>query len=370
MKHGIGIPTIQLINNVLKLALENSMAWNEPGKGGNDQDPWGKKRPNNENDLDKMIKGAGDKVSSIFNSKGGNNNNSGKSFFIIGLIVFAGLYIAKGFYTVKEAEKAVITRFGGYDRTVGPGLGWAPPLVDRIYKVDVNTQLKKEVSGNILTKDKNIVDVDFTIVYRVDIPEDFLFNVNNQDQTIEQVAEAAIRQVVGQSVIDDVLKDNKTRIMQQTLTEMERILEPYKMGVEIYEVNMTDSKPPIQVRPAFDDVTSSLSDEKRYVQEAKAYMNDKLPKAEGHAARLIKEAEAYRSQVIERAKGEVARFEKLLPEYEMAPEVTRQRLYLETVEEVMSKVSKVIIDTEGGSNLTYLPLDQIINKKSEKGGNQ
>ncbi|NVK21253.1 MAG: FtsH protease activity modulator HflK [Kangiellaceae bacterium] len=349
------------------------MAWNEPGKG-NNQDPWGKKRPDNQNDLDKLIKDAGDRVSSIFggrgdkSGKGGSKDGGSKSFFFVGLLVLAGIFIAKGFYTVKEAEKAVITRFGGYDRTVGPGLGWAPPLIDRVYKVDVNTQQKKEVSGNILTKDKNIVDVDFTVVYRIDIPEDYLFNVYAQEKTIEQVAEAAIRQVVGQSVIDDVLKDNKTRIMQDTLTEMERILEPYQMGVEIFEVNMTDSKPPIEVRPAFDDVTSSISDQKRYVQEATAYANDKLPKAEGQAVRLIKNAEAYRSQVVEKAKGEVARFEKLLPEYELAPEVTRQRLYLETIEEVMSNVSKVVIDTDGSSNLTYLPLDQIVNKKKQPQG--
>ncbi len=340
------------------------MAWNQPGGNGNNQDPWGKKPQNNQNDLDKMIKEAGDKFGRIFGGKGSKGKGGDKSFFFIGLLVFVAFYVVKGFYTVKEAEQGVITRFGAYDRTVGPGLGWMPPFIDRLYKVDVNTQQQKEVSGNILTKDKNIVDVDFTIVYRVDIPEDYLFNVYDQDKTIEQVAEAAIRQVVGQSVIDDVLKDNKTRIMQDTLTEMERILEPYKMGVEIYEVNMTDSKPPIQVRPAFDDVTSSLSDEKRYVQEAKAYQNDKLPKAEGQAARIIKNAEAYKSQVVEKAKGEVARFEKLLPEYILAPEVTRQRLYLETVEEVMSKVSKVIIDTDGGNNLTYLPLDQIVKKKS------
>ncbi|NVJ68329.1 MAG: FtsH protease activity modulator HflK [Gammaproteobacteria bacterium] len=339
------------------------MAWNQPGGNGNNQDPWGKKRPNNQNDLDKMIKEAGDKFGKMFGGKGGKGANSGKSFFFIGLLVFAAFYAIKGFYTVKEAEQGVITRFGAYHHTVGPGLGWMPPFIDRLYKVDVNTQQQKEISGNILTKDKNIVDVDFTIVYRVDIPEDYLFNVFEQEKTIEQVAEAAIRQVVGQSVIDDVLKDNKTRIMQDTMTEMERILAPYKMGVEIYEVNMADSKPPIQVRPAFDDVTSSLSDEKRYVQEAKAYQNDKLPKAEGQAARIIKNAEAYKSQVVEKAKGEVARFQKLLPEYELAPEVTRQRLYLETVEEVMSNVSKVVIDTEGGSNLTYLPLDQIVNKK-------
>lgn len=344
------------------------MAWNEPGKG-NNQDPWGKKRPNNENDIDKMIKQASEKFGGLFgggNKKGANTSGGGKGFFIIGLLVFAGLYIAKGFYTVKEAEKAVITRFGAYDRTVGPGLGWAPPLVDRIYKVDVNTQQEKKITSSILTKDKNIVDVDFIVVYRVDIPEDYLFNVNYQEKTIEQAAEAAIRQVVGQSLIDDVLKDNKTRIMANVLTEMEAILQPYNMGVEIYQVNMTDSKPPIQVRPAFDDVTSSLSDQKRFVQEANAYMNEHLPRAEGQATRLIKNAEAYQSQVVEKAKGEVARFQQLLPEYELAPVVTRQRLYLETVEEVMSKVSKVVIDTEGGSNLTYLPLDQIVKKKSEK----
>lgn len=343
------------------------MAWNEPGN--NNQDPWGKKRPNNNNDLDDMIKKAGEKIGGIFGggSGDGNKSDSSKPFIIIGLIVLVAFYVFKGFYTVKEAEKAVITRFGAYDRTVGPGLGWAPFLIDRVYKVDVNTQLKKEIPGTILTKDKNIVDVDFTIVYRIDVPEDYLFNVNQQDKTIEQVAEAAIRQTVGQSLIDDVLKDNKTRIMDDILVEMEKILDPYNMGVEIYEVNMTESKPPIEVRPAFDDVTSSISDKKRYVQEATAYQNDKLPKAEGQAARIINEAEAYKSQVVEKARGEVARFQKLLPEYELAPEVTRKRLYLETVEQVLSNVSKVVIDTEGSSNLTYLPLDKIVNKnKSAK----
>ncbi len=339
------------------------MAWNQPGGDGNNQDPWGKKRPNNQNDLDKMIKEAGDKFGKMFGGKGGQGANSGKSFFVIGLVVLVAFYVIKGFYTVKEAEQGVITRFGAYDRTVEPGLGWMPWGIDRLYKVDVNTVKPEYFSGTMLTRNKNIVDVKLSVQYRVSVPEDYLFNVNKPDSVLKHATDAALRKAVGNSNIDEVLKDNKTGIMAMVQEEINKTIGPLEMGITVIEVNLQESEAPAAVREAFDDVNRSINDKKRYEEQARAYENQVIPTAEAEAETMMQAAEAYRQRVIAEAKGEVARFAKLLPEYEAAKEVTRQRLYLETVEQVMSNVSKVVLDTEGGNNLTYLPLDQIVNKK-------
>lgn len=343
------------------------MAWNEPGN--NNQDPWGKKRPNQDNDLDALLKEASKKLGGIFgggkkDGKGG--KGEGKGFLFIGAVVLVGLFVAKGFYTVKEAEQGVITRFGAYDRTVEPGLGWAPPLIDRLYKVDVNTVKNESFAGTMLTKNKNIVDVELSVQYRVSIPEDYLFNVSKPDSVLKHATDAALRKAIGNSSIDEVLKDNKTGIMAAVQDEINATIEPLNMGLRVIEVNLQNSEAPKEVRAAFDDVNRSINDKKRYEEQAGAYQNQVLPAAEAEAESMLQSAEAYRQRVVAEAKGEVARFAKLLPEYEAAPEVTRQRLYLETVEQVLSKVSKVILDTEGGNNLTYLPLDQIVNKKNSR----
>ncbi len=341
------------------------MAWNQPGGNGNNQDPWGKKRPNNQNDIDKMIKDAGDKFGKMFGGKGGKGGSDGKSFLAIGLIVFALFYAIKGFYTVKEAEQGVITRFGAYDRTVEPGLGWMPWGIDRLYKVDVNTVKTENFQGTMLTRNKNIVDVELSVQYRVSIPEDYLFNVNKPDSVLKHATDAALRKAVGNVNIDDVLKDNKTGVMAMVQEEINKTITPLNMGLTVIEVNLQNSEAPAAVREAFDDVNRSINDKKRYEEVAKAYQNQVIPTAEAEAEAMLQAAEAYRQRVVAEAKGEVARFAKLLPEFEAAPEVTRSRLYLETVEQVMSNVSKVVLDTEGGNNLTYLPLDQIVNKKKE-----
>ncbi len=341
------------------------MAWNQPGGNGNNQDPWGKKRPNNQNDIDKMIKDAGDKFGKMFGGKGGKGGSDGKSFLVIGLIVFALFYAIKGFYTVKEAEQGVITRFGAYDRTVEPGLGWMPWGIDRLYKVDVNTVKTENFQGTMLTRNKNIVDVELSVQYRVSIPEDYLFNVNKPDSVLKHATDAALRKAVGNVNIDDVLKDNKTGVMAMVQEEINKTITPLNMGLTVIEVNLQNSEAPAAVREAFDDVNRSINDKKRYEEVAKAYQNQVIPTAEAEAEAMLQAAEAYRQRVVAEAKGEVARFAKLLPEFEAAPEVTRSRLYLETVEQVMSNVSKVVLDTEGGNNLTYLPLDQIVNKKKE-----
>lgn len=335
------------------------MAWNQPG--GNNQDPWGKKGPKKESEFDQLM----NKINAMFGGKG-DGKGSDKGFFFIGFIVLAVLYVAKGFYTIKEAEQGVITRFGAYDRTVEPGLGWMPPLIDRLYKVDVNTVKTENFQGTMLTKNKNIVDVELSVQYRVSIPEDYLFNVNNPDSVLKHATDAALRKAIGNSNIDEVLKDNKTGIMASVQNELDATISPLEMGLTVIEVNLQNSEAPAAVREAFDDVNRSINDKKRYEEQAGAYKNQVLPAAEAQAESILQNANAYKQSVVAKAKGEVARFAKLLPEYEAAPEVTRQRLYLETVEQVMGKVSKVVLDTEGGNNLTYLPLDQIVNKKKNE----
>ncbi|AOE50618.1 FtsH protease activity modulator HflK [Kangiella sediminilitoris] len=341
------------------------MAWNEPGN--NNQDPWGKKRPNqNNDDLEDLIKKVGDKIGGIFGG-GKNSDGGGKNFLVIGIVIFAIFYIVKGFYTVKEAERGVILHFGEYSRTVNPGLGWLPFGIQKIKKVNIDKIREERISAIMLTKDINIIEVDIGIQYQVNKPKDYLFNLENPKTALIQASESALRQVVGNSDVDPILTDGKAKIQAELQALLPEILTSYNSGLLVRTITLESAKPPKEVNDAFEEVNRASQDAKRLEQEADAYRNRELPLAISKAEEIKQLANGYYSQVLGKAKGEVARFEQLLPQYEAAPEITRTRLYIDMMEQVLANTSKVVIDVEGGNNMMYIPLDKIM--KNTKGVN-
>ena len=345
------------------------MAWNEPGN--NDKDPWKNKGGKNQGppDFDELLKDLGQKVSGIFGGKSsGSNKNSGSSFSSIGIgiIVVIALvgYAFSGFYTIKEAEKGIVLRFGQYAGTVDPGLRWKWTFIDRIIPVDMQTTRNLPASGFMLTQDENVVRVEMQIQYRVVDARNYIFSVTNADDSLNQSLDSALRYVVGHAKMDDILTSGREAVRQSVWSELERIIKPYNLGLLIVDVNFKDARPPNEVKDAFDDAISAQEDEVRFLREAEAYARGIEPRARGRVKRLEQESLAYKQQVVLDAEGAVARFNKILPEYQAAPKVTRQRMYIQTMEKVYANTSKVMVDVEGGNNMMYLPLDKIIQQQN------
>jgi len=345
------------------------MAWNEPGN--NDKDPWKNKGGKNQGppDLDELLNDLGKKVTGIFGGKTTNGgSSSGKSFSSIGLtiLLIIGLvvYAFSGFYTIKEAEKGIVLRFGQYSGTVDPGLRWKWTFIERIIPVDMQSTRDLPASGFMLTQDENVVRVDMQIQYRVVDARNYVFSVTNADDSLSQSLDSALRYVVGHAEMDDILTSGREQIRQSVWEELEKIIEPYNLGLIIVDVNFKDARPPNEVKDAFDDAIAAQEDEIRFLREAEAYARGIEPRARGRVKRMEQEAIAYKEQTVLDAQGEVARFEKILPEYLAAPEVTRQRLYLATMERVYSNTSKVMVDVDGGNNMMYLPLDKIMQQQN------
>ena len=345
------------------------MPWNEPGNG-NNQDPWGqrKKPQGGPPDLDEVLKNLSKKLGDIFGGgkRPGNNNNSNggssaaTSAVVLVILAIIGLgYGLSGIYQVDEKERAIILRFGEFHRMEGAGLNWAPPIIDQVNIVNYTAVQQTIVKGRMLTKDEFLVDVSTSVQYRIADPQSYLFNAVDPDFTLQQATEAALRSVIGQSQLDDILTAGKAVIQSQTREQLREIMEPYATGLEIADVNFQEADPPREVRAAFDDAIKAREDKGRMVQEAQAYREKELPLAQAEAQRILQNAEAYRAQVIAQSKGEVQRFEKLLPQYLAAPEVTRHRLYMDAMEQVLSRVSKVVVDDENGKNMLYLPLEKM-----------
>ena len=338
------------------------MAWNEPG--GNNNDPWKNRggRDQGPPDLDDVFKNLFGKF-----GKSGGNGGSGKSLGGIGAGILIGLivviWIISGFYTIREAERGVVLRFGEYYQQVEPGLRWAPTFVDSVIPVDVQSIRDKSSSGSMLTEDENVVDVQMEMQYRVVDPFRWTFAVENPEMSLSQSLDSAIRYVVGHSTMDDVLTDGREVTRQRVWEALQAIIEPYNMGVSIIDMNFRDARPPEQVKDAFDDAIAAQEDEQRFIREAEAYAREIEPRARGQVNRMNEEAQAYKEQVTLEAQGEVARFEELLPQYERAPEVTRERIYLETMQQVLSATSKILVDSKSGNNMMYLPLDKIMERQ-------
>lgn len=340
------------------------MAWNEPGN--KNKDPWKNSGGKNQGppDLDDLFKNLGNKFGGVFGKK----SPSGSSFSSLGvglvLIIAIVVWSFSGFYTVKEAERGVVLRFGQFYQLVEPGLRWKPTFIDRVIPVDVQTTRDLPSSGFMLTQDENMVNVEMQIQYRVVNARNYLFSVTNADDSLGQSLESAIRYVVGHSVMDDVLTSGRELVRQQVWESLEQIIEPYNLGLIIVDVNFKDARPPEQVKDAFDDAIAAQEDEIRFIREAEAYERGLEPRARGTVKRLEQEAKAYKEQVVLAAQGEVAKFNQILPEYKTSPEVMRQRLYIAAMENVYGNTSKVMVDVEGGNNMMYLPLDKIMQQHS------
>jgi modulator of FtsH protease HflK len=353
---------------------KQDMAWNEPG-GSGDKDPWGSNRGNRGNqgppDLDEVFKNLQKKFGSLFGGKGGRSSGGGTGItgggFGIGIVIVILLvfWMATGFYKVEEAERGVVFRFGEHVETTQRGLHWHLPVpIERVEKVDVTKVYTIPLNSTMLTQDENIVDILGTVQYQIDNAEKYLFNVREPELSLTQVTESALRESIGGSKMDYVITEGRGEIAIQVRGIIQEIVNNYETGLNIFKVNIQSAKPPEAVKDAFDDVTQAREDEERFKNEAEAYRNEVLPKARGAAARMREEAEAYRNEVIARAEGEAERFEQLLKEYKKAPQITRDRLYLDMMESVLTNSSKVMVDVEGGNNLLYLPLDKLMDRQS------
>lgn len=353
------------------------MAWNEPPGGNNDQDPWGNRDRNKKNDgppeLDDIIKDLNKKLNSWFgggNNKGdGNDNSSGGgglgpliAVAVIALLVFTGF---NSVYTVDESERAVVLRLGEFSRVETPGLQFKIPYVDQIAgKVNVTQIREYSLQNSMLTADENIVTVSMTVEYLAADAKSYALNVRDPESTMAHAAESALRHVVGSARLEQILTTGRDQVQALVKERLQNYLDGYDVGVTLAQLKITDASPPSAVQDAFDDVIKAREDQQRLVNEAQAYANGIIPVAQGQAARQIAEAEAYRQEVIARAKGEANRFSALYTEYSKAPEITRQRLYLDTIENIYSTSSKVLVDVEGGNNMMYLPLDQLMKGQS------
>ena len=344
------------------------MGWNEPPDQ-RGEDPWGNRgRGEGPPDLDDIVRKMQKGFGGLFGGRPSRQKKDRKGFsfsWLMLVIALALLLLVDITYLVDQQERGVVLRFGRYERILQPGLNFVFPfLVDRVITVNVGQVRSITHKASMLTQDENIVDVEVAVQWRINDPADFIFNVKDPALTLRQVAESAVRAVVGQSELDYVLTEGRSEIAQRQQLLMQKILiDDYESGILIVTVEMQPAKPPEAVKAAFDDAIKAREDEERLVNEAEAYRNDILPRARGAAARVREEASAYKASVIARSEGDAARFEQLLAEYEQAPEITRKRLHLETMESVMSSTNKVLLDAEGGNSLMYLPLDKLMQSR-------
>ena len=356
------------------------MAWNDPQWGNKDN-----RKNSGPPDLDEIWKRANERLNGLFGGKGGNGDGSPSRGLpgggnLVGLLIGALVlvWVASGFYIVNTGERGVVLRFGKYVETTEPGPRWHLPWpiesrevvnVDQVRTVEIGyrTNVKSKVlrESLMLTDDENIIDLQFAVQYILKDPVEFLFVNRGPEDTVLQVAETAMREIVGKNKMNFVLYEGRADIAARAKVLMQRILDRYNTGISISQVTLQNIQPPEQVQAAFDDAVKAGQDRERLKNEAEAYFNDIVPRARGVASRLQAEAEGYKLSVIANAEGDASRFSQILTEYQKAPQVTRQRLYLDTMQTVMNNTSKILVDQKGGNSLLYLPLDklqQIVNQ--------
>ncbi|WP_440467475.1 FtsH protease activity modulator HflK [Pseudomonas sp. YH-1] len=350
------------------------MAWNEPGDNSNknDQDPWGGRRGGGRQgppDLDEAFRKLQDSLNGIFgkpkrgSGSGGGGSGRGGSLglFGIGLAILAVLWLYSAIYVVDEQEQAVILRFGQYHDTVGPGLNIYFPPIDKKFQENVTRERAYSKQGQMLTEDENIVEVPLTVQYKVSNLKDFVLNVDQPEVSLQHATESALRHVAGSTTMDKILTEGREQMATEVRDRLQRFLDTYKTGITVTQVNIQSAAAPREVQEAFDDVIRAREDEQREKNQAEAYANGVVPEARGQAQRIIEEANGYRDEVVSRAQGEADRFTKLASEYHKSPDVTRQRLYLDTMQDVLSQTSKVLVTgQQGQNNLIYLPLDKMM----------
>ncbi|HHA19856.1 MAG TPA: FtsH protease activity modulator HflK [Methylophaga sp.] len=355
------------------------MAWNEPGNG--DKDPWGKRGNDGPPDLDEVVRNLQRKLGGLFGggkTSGGDDNSSNNSPIGIGLIaaIILVVWLFSGLYIVEPAERGVELRFGAYTNTTMPGPHWHIPFpIESVEKVDVEGIRTVNIgyrssggksAGNVqseslmLTEDENIIDLKVEVQFHVTSAADYLFNVENPDLTLRKMTESAVREIVGQTTMDNVFQTGRSEMAKKAETLLQTLLEDYGTGLVVTSFNMPDIQPPAQVQAAFADVVKAGADKVRKTNDAEAYANDILPRARGRGFRIVQEAEGYQSQVVAKAKGETSRFLQVMQEYEKAPAITKERLYLDTMESVYSKSQNVLVDlSKDSNNVLYLPLDRM-----------
>lgn len=357
------------------------MAWNDP--------QWGNSGNRNKNsgppDLDEIWRRINQRLNALFGGKGGSGGGGSPSVMpgggnLVGLLAGALvlLWVASGFYIVDTGQRGIVLRFGQYIDTTEPGPRWHLPWpvesreivnVDQVrtveigYRNNVKTKVLKE--SLMLTDDENIIDLQFAVQYILKDPKDFLFVNRSPEDSALQIAETAMREIVGKNKMDFVLYEGRAEIAALAKKLMQDIHDRHKTGISISQVTLQNIQPPEQVQAAFDDAVKAGQDRERLKNEAEAYSNDIVPRARGLASRLKEDAEGYKLSVIANAEGEASRFVQIFTEYQKAPQVTRQRIYLDTMQAVMNNTSKVVVDQKGGNSLLYLPLDklqQIVNQ--------
>lgn len=357
------------------------MALNQPENNGQDRDPWGNSSSGNKNkkngrskgffDLNDLLRQLSQKLSTA-SGKGSSSGNKGSKssklnqrLFVIGLLAVIITWAASGFYTIKEAERGVVTRLGKFDRIVQPGLNWSPTFIDKVTPVNVESVREVAASGVMLTSDENVIRIEMNVQYRVTNPADYLFSVTHPDDSLRQATDSAVRGVIGKYTMDKILTEGRTIVRSDTQRILEETTRPYKMGITLLDVNFQAARPPEEVKAAFDDAIAARENEQQYIREAEAYANEVQPRANGQAQRLLEDAKAYKDRIVLEAQGEVAGFAKLLPEYKSAPQITRERLYIDTMEKVLGHTRKILVNDKG-NNMMVLPLDQILKGQAVK----
>ena len=335
------------------------MSWNEPGGGNRQRDPWGGK-DQGPPDLDEALKKLQEQLNGLFGGRSGGGSSKGAGSLLgIVAVIAVTVWGLMGLTQIGEQERAVVLRLGEYSRTAQPGLFWYPRGIDTISRVNITQVRSAQFRETMLTQDENIVDVSMSVQYVIDDPKNFVLEVRDPERSLQHAAQSALRHVVGDSSMGLVLTEGRAAIAVQVRERLQRYLVNYTTGINVQKVNIDDASPPSQVQEAFDDVIKAREDEERVKNEAESYANGIVPEARGRAQRIKEEAEAYRQQVIAKATGEAQRFDQLLDEYAKAPEVTRERLYIDALESVLANTNKVMVDVEGGNNVMYLPLDKL-----------
>lgn len=343
------------------------MAWDDGDKG----NPWRPGKEKGPADLDAVVREFQRKLTSLFGG-GGSGGQGGAPIngrlIGIGVIVLLVIWAATGLYTVGEPERGIVLRFGAYRATVLPGLGWHLPWpIETVEKVNIGATERLPYQGSMLTRDENIVNVDLVVQYRRTDPQKYLFNMRDPEDTLADATASAIREVVGRNLLDFILTDGRAEVAAQTQELLQATLDSYGAGVTVYEVNLQEANFPREVEASVQDAIKAREDRERRILEAQSYSNDILPKARGEAAKRRQDAEAYKARVEADAEGESERFSQILVEYKKAPAVTRERMYIETLEQILQNSTTVLVDTPGGNNLLYLPLDQLIQRRQAAG---
>lgn len=372
------------------------MPWNEPGKN-NNQDPWGGRRDQNPPDLDKILGNFIRKLRGLFNHKNGNStpqwkpSGSKEAGYIAGAVigVLLVLWFLSGLFVVNPAEEAVILRLGKYTETLQPGLHWFARFIETKYMVDVQKIYSFSLQGDFLTKSsdqndlpgqviqldsskktpgapdqsKNLVNVELNVQYRISNPQAYLFNLVNPDDTIQQVTSGALSDIIGTMKLDDALTTGREFLSSAVKDRAIEVLKNYNSGLEVLAVTLRKVQAPDQVRAAFNDVNRADQDRSTYIQQAQAYASKVVPIAQGNAARTMADATGYQQQVVLQAQANVARYQAVLKVYSASPEVTRERMYIDTLQSVLQNTTKILVDVNASNNLMYLPLDKLLKQK-------